>query len=197
MRIAVIPYQPDWKTQFEILRQELETVLADLHPVVEHIGSTAVEGLCAKPIIDIQVGVENEAAFEQVVERMARRNDYIYYKVFNDTMPGRRLFVKPSGDVEALGFAKVYHQLEGIPHEALNEKRVAHVHVWVYGTPDWNRHIAFREYLSAHEEVRMAYGQLKLELSAQEWAHGMAYNDGKNAFVKRVEGEAVRWYSER
>ncbi|MCC6411494.1 MAG: GrpB family protein, partial [Saprospiraceae bacterium] len=175
----------------------LETLLTDLHPVVEHIGSTAVEGLSAKPIIDIQVGVENEAAFEQVVERMSRRNDYIYYKVFNETMPGRRLFVKLSGDVEVLGFEKVYHQLEGIPHDALNKKRIAHVHVWVYGTPDWNRHIAFREYLRAYEDVRMSYEQLKLDLSQQEWAHGMAYNDGKNAFVKKVEGEAVRWWESR
>jgi GrpB-like predicted nucleotidyltransferase (UPF0157 family) len=168
MRIQIAPYQPAWKVRFERLREELSATLKELSPHIEHIGSTSVEGLAAKPIIDVQVGVQSEADFDRVVERMLQQDDLIYYQVFNESMPRRRLFVKLNGSVEQLGFPKVFDQLEGIPHEALNELRIAHIHVWVYGTEDWIRHIAFREYLRAHEDEKAQYQALKIELSQRQ-----------------------------
>jgi len=64
----------------------------------------------------------------------------------------------------------------------------------MYGIPDWARHIAFRDFRRAHEAVRKAYEQPKQDLSRQKWEHGMAYNAGKDVFVKRVEGEVVKWW---
>ena len=197
MKIKITPYQPAWKDQFERLREDLRAILKELDPQIEHIGSTSVEGLAAKPIIDVQVGVPSEADFDRVVERMSAQPDFIYYQVFNESMPRRRLFVKLNGPAEQLGFSKVFEQLEGIPHEALNDLRVAHIHVWVYGTEDWVRHIAFREFLKAHPDVKAQYQALKIELSRQEWQHGMAYNDGKNQFIKEMEVKALKWYSQK
>lgn len=105
---------------------------ADL--VSEHVGSTVVVGLSAKPIVDINVGVKSA---DLVVARMATRSDYIYYKVFND--------IRNAGFSCNLSrrmrqwIASVSRELADIPHDALYDRRVAHVHVWVFCSPDWER----------------------------------------------------------
>ncbi len=197
MKIILTPYQKIWLDQFLQISRELQDALEGLNPAIEHIGSTSVEGLSAKPIIDISTGVASAAEFDAVVARMRRLPTYIYYEAFNAGMPQRRLFVKLNDSVEALGFKPVFDSLEEIPHEAINEKRVAHVHVWVYGSEDWVRHIAFRDYLRTHETVRTAYETLKMELACKEWPDGMAYNAAKDRFIKQVETEAIRWYRTR
>jgi GrpB-like predicted nucleotidyltransferase (UPF0157 family) len=195
MKITIAPYQKGWSVQFAQISRDLKAILAGLDPVVEHVGSTAVEGLAAKPIIDINVGLPRAADLERAVERMAPQRSYIYYQAFNASMPQRRLFVKLHGAAEQWGFKPVYERLAEIPHEAIHEKRLAHVHVWVLGTADWIRHLAFRDYLRAHEAVKNEYQRLKVQLSQQEWQDGMEYNQAKDAFIKRVEAEAVNWYN--
>ena len=69
------------------------------------------------------------------------------------------------------------------------------IHVFVKDTEDWIRHIAFRDYLIHHEEVRNEYGRLKKELSKQEFDNIIAYNNAKNDFVKKVQVDAANWYS--
>lgn len=197
MKIEVVAYRKEWKLQFERIREALGSILSDLAPVIEHVGSTSVENLSAKPIIDINVGVGSEAVFDRVVECMSRQKDYIYYQAFNKTLPQRRLFVKLNDHAEKYGLKTVYENLDEIPHEEINNKRLAHVHVWVFGSDDWIRHLAFRDYLRAHEAVKKAYGQLKMELSGREWPNGMEYNNAKDPFIKEVERNAVNWYLKR
>jgi len=197
MKIILSPYQKNWQAQFLRISRELHEALKELAPMVEHIGSTSVDNLSAKPIIDVGVGVASSAEFDAVVVRMQRLPTYIYYEAFNAGMPQRRLFVKLNDSVEILGFKPVFDNLEEIPHEAINEKRVAHVHVWVYGSEDWVRHIAFRDYLRTHEAVKTAYEELKTELVRSEWPDGMAYNAAKDRFLKQAEAEALFWYRAR
>ena len=195
MKIEVVKYNQHWPEQFQKLKAELGILLRPLHPVIEHIGSTSVPGLSAKGVIDICVGVKNQHLFSDVVGYMHMHPQYIYYSVFNDVMPQRRLFVKLKDIDSVKEFGNVFSNREHIPHEEINSLRVAHVHVWEMDSRDWKRHLAFRDYLRKHEEVRKEYEALKLKLSQQEWKDGMAYNDGKNEFIKFHEAKAVEWHN--
>ena len=180
--------------QFEVLQNELSEILKPFKPVIEHIGSTSIPNLSAKPVVDVQVGVVSTVLFDAIVEKMELAEDYIYYQVFNQFLPQRRLFVKIKSSSNPTNFPKIFTDLETIPHEAINKVRMAHVHVWEFNSPDWIRHIAFRDYLSAHPQVCKQYEDLKLQLSQQDWKHGMAYNEGKEQFIKEVEQKAINWF---
>ena len=69
--VVVIPYHERWKTDFEEIKQELEFVLGDLAMAVEHVGSTSVPGLSAKPIIDIDVVIKDDTFFDAVVQKLS------------------------------------------------------------------------------------------------------------------------------
>ena len=193
MKITIAPYSPAWPSAFLHLKKEIAGILKELNPAIEHIGSTSVPGLAAKPIIDIQVGLASTDDFPIVEEKMMAHH-YIYYGVFNSTNPNRRLFVRLKEKEDQLRFPNKFTNLDNIPHDEINDLRLAHIHVWQQDTPDWNRHMAFREYLKAHPAVMQAYQELKMKLSEQEWQDGMAYNDGKNAFIKTMEAKAVAWH---
>lgn len=195
MKIYIEEYNEDWPLQFQEIKEELGTILKDLDPVIEHIGSTSVPGLAAKPIIDIAVGLKQKADLDRTINPMIE-NGYIYYQVFNEAMPLRRLYVKLKDSVGILHFKNTYTQNDTIPHEEINPHRLAHVHIWYYNTPDWKRHIAFRDYLIHHPQVKTQYEQLKKLLSQKEWKNGMEYNDGKDHFIKTEEAKALLWYEQ-
>lgn len=194
MQIKIAPYTTDWVNQFENFKAELAFLLHDFQPQIEHFGSTSVPGLSAKPVIDILVGIQELSQFDSLVESILRHDRYIYYQAFNAFIPNRRLFVRLKNTSSTETFVPVFSKLENIPHEKINEHRIAHVHVWKYQSDDWIRHIAFREYLKVHESVKLHYQQLKEALSLRVWQHGMEYNDGKDQFIKREEKNAVDWY---
>ena len=193
MKITISPYSQNWPVQFNTLKKEIAEILKGLNPVIEHIGSTSIPNLAAKPVIDIQVGLTSTDDFPLVEEKMMVHH-YIYYQVFNDAMPNRRLFVKLKKEEDHKMFPKKFTELENIPHEEINKYRHAHVHVWQVGTSDWDRHLAFRDYLIVNPELKQQYEDLKKKLSLKNWKHGMEYNDGKNSFIKKVQAEAVDWY---
>ncbi len=169
-------------------------MLQGIDPVIEHFGSTSVPGLAAKPIIDILVGVKDKIYFSSIVERLLEHSSYIYYQAFNKEMPDRRLFVRLKDGVDTGAFESVMDDLDTIPHDQINLARIAHIHIWEIDSEDWIRHIAFREYLKAHDDVREEYAALKRGLGKKNWSHGMEYNDGKNAFIKEEEAKAIAWY---
>ncbi|MEO1260614.1 MAG: GrpB family protein [Bacteroidota bacterium] len=195
MKITIAPYDPNWSVLFSDLKKEIGEILKELDPVIEHVGSTSVPKLAAKPIIDIAVGLSKKNDLDRTIEPMMD-NHFIYYEIFNEGMPNRRLFVKLKNG-HHLRFPKKFSEGDDIPHDELNLVRIAHVHIWEFGTSEWTRHIAFREYLKTHEEVKKQYANLKKELSKINWEHGMAYNDGKNDFIKREEAKAVAWYNSK
>ena len=194
MKLIIEPYNKDWPKQFLSIKKEIQTLLKQYHPIVEHFGSTAVPGLAAKPVIDILVGIEDISHFPHIVDLMLQHESYIYYKVFDKEIPERRLFVRLKDGVDTAGFDQIMNDFNNIPHDKINASRIAHVHIWEYNSSNWIRHIAFRDYLIAHEDVREKYGNIKKELGKKDWAHGMEYNDGKNAFLKEEEAKALVWY---
>lgn len=194
MKISIEPYNEDWPIQFAALKKEIHGLLVEFDPVVEHFGSTAVPGLPAKPVIDILVGIKNKNQLSSTVGPILQHKSYLHYQVFDAEIADRRLFVRLKDEIDNSEFDNVLDNFETIPHNKINQARIAHVHIWEINTPDWIRHIAFRDYLISHDEVRKKYGTLKMELGKKEWRHGMEYNDRKNAFIKREEKKAIEWH---
>lgn len=194
MKVTFEKYNSFWKNQFESIKNELEESIGFLNPKIEHIGSTSVEGLSAKPIIDIMIGVKDESELDKVPP-LLQGKDYIYYQKYNEVMPYRRFFIKLTDKPQNLGFPETIHKDDEIPEELHNHNlRLAHIHTIPVSSKHWLRHIAFRDYLSVHSEVREEYQQLKEKLSTMEWFDGNDYNEEKDPFIKREEKNAVQWY---
>lgn len=194
MKITFEPYRSSWKQAFNEIETELKKEIGFLKPQIEHIGSTSVEGLSAKPIIDILVGLHHNEELD-VIPPLLMDKDYIYYENYNIDMPYRRFFVKLKGSPKSLSLP-IHIKPEGIIPEELHNHtlRLAHIHVLPLDSAHWLRHIAFRDYLRVHPQVKAEYQLLKEKLSTQEWKDGNEYNDAKDAFLKREEQKAVKWY---
>lgn len=195
MKIEIEEYNREWTGQFEKIKADLYSILINLNPKIEHIGSTSVPDLAAKPIIDIQVGIKNSNDLDKTIEPMIN-NHYIYYEIYNSVMPDRRLFVGLKDEKDIRNFQNIYSKGDLIPHEKINQLRLTHVHIWEHGTKDWNRHIAFRNYLREHAEVKGQYESLKKQLSLKDWKDGNEYNDAKDSFIKTTEAKAILWDGE-
>jgi len=196
MKIELEEYNSEWSEKFGAVKQELQHILFNLNPEIEHIGSTSVPNLAAKPVIDIAVGVTDLEDLDKTVEPMLE-NKYIYYQVYNSAMPFRRFFVglKSKKDVEE--FNNIYKEKDTIPHEQIHSYKLCHIHIWKFNSPEWIRHIAFRDYLIEHPNIKNQYETLKKELSLKNWIDGNEYNDGKNDFIKTEETKAVLWYNKK
>lgn len=194
MKIDILPYDQNWIHQFGILKSELSIILDTINPSIEHIGSTSVPGLAAKNVIDVLVGLRENSHFDFAVNKLHQNERYIYYKAFEELFPHRRLFVRLKDGIHPAKFEKIFSHQEKIPHIEINKNRIAHIHIVEKDSLDWQRHIAFREYLKAHEDVRMEYQKIKAALSQKTWKHGMEYNEGKNQFIKQEEQKAIEWY---
>ncbi|SIS84232.1 GrpB domain, predicted nucleotidyltransferase, UPF0157 family [Chryseobacterium ureilyticum] len=194
MKVTFEKYNPIWKEQFESIKKDLEKNIGFLQPEIEHIGSTSVEGLSAKPIIDIMIGVKNETELDQIPS-LLQGKDYVYYEKYNEEMPYRRFFIKLKDKPQTLGFPEIIHLGDQIPEELHNHQlRIAHIHTIPTSSEHWLRHIAFRDYLRSHPDIKEEYQQLKEKLSQLEWIDGNDYNEGKDPFIKKEEQNAIQWY---
>lgn len=196
MKIAFEKYNPKWAIDFKIIKEELLQLIGFLNPRIEHIGSTSVEGLSAKPIIDILVGVNDETDLEKTISPLLNNNhNYIYYECFNEIMPYRRLFTKFKINPEELSIPKIIKDRNKIPASTEEFKcRLSNIHILSYDSEHWIRHIAFRDYLRVHPDIKNQYQSLKEELIKQEWRDVPEYNGGKDKFIKTEEKKAIDWY---
>ena len=153
------------------------TVLVDTD--IQHIGSTSVEGLSAKPVIDIMIGVNSEKDLDKIPPLLAGRQ-YVYYEKYNEDMPYRRFFVKLKAKPSEWSFPEQINKNDEIPEKLHDHSlRLAHIHVIPTDSEHWLRHIAFRDYLKAYPDVKAEYQKLKEELGKKEWEDGNEYNEAK------------------
>jgi GrpB-like predicted nucleotidyltransferase (UPF0157 family) len=196
MKFIITEYNPEWIDRFNAEQETIAEALKDFSPSIDHIGSTSVPGLGAKNIIDILVGLNNEDGLEKIIQPMLNANaGYVYYKLYEDQMPYRRYFVR----VEAFDPSKnpEIHKTVNIPEErpSLEDfKRLTHIHCITKDTHHWLRHIAFRDYLRVHPDVRDEYCELKKEISKKHYQDMLDYNDAKDSWVKATERKAIDWY---
>ena len=192
MKIVVEKYNPNWVSIFQKESEAIGSILREFNPIIEHIGSTSVPNLSAKPILDIMVGITDIKHLEDVVQQMMEQG-YIYYEAFNLIMPKRRFFVGLKEGSRIGNLKSIYKAEDTIPHDDIQSSKLVHVHVWEYNSDEWIRHKAFKEYLIVHPQIAKEYGELKLELSTSDWKDGNEYNEAKNNFIKREEGKALEW----
>lgn len=166
--ITVVDSDPSWPRKYAAERDRIAPALGDNLLAVWHIGSTAVSGLAAKPVIDIMAAVRSLEAADAAAERFAALGCE-YLGEFG--IPGRR-YLRRGGD-----------------------ERTHQVHIFAAGdTANISRHLAFRDYLRAHADARGEYAALKRSL-AREFPYDIdAYCDGKAAFVQEHEARALAAY---
>ena len=193
MKIEIEKYNPKWIEEFLKIKQELTSILKFLNPKIEHIGSTSIQSLSAKPIIDILVGINKNSQLDLTIDPMIQ-NKFIYYKVYDKDMPKRRFYVGLKDKKMHKKFNSIYSKNEEIPHKKIHSLKKCHIHIWEYGCPEWNRHIAFRDYLKQYSKIKQEYEILKLQLSKKDWINGNEYNNAKNNFIKKIESKAILWY---
>lgn len=162
MRVQIAEYDPSWPAAFEAERQRLEPLLGGVE--IHHIGSTAVPGLAAKPIIDMIACVER---YEELVRRLVAAAAYQYPQAFNATLAKRRFLLYPTP-----------------------EARTHHLHL-VHDCVELERYLAFRENLRASAELAGEYAVLKRTLAARFPYDREAYTEAKTEFIRSFERPAL------
>jgi GrpB-like predicted nucleotidyltransferase (UPF0157 family) len=195
MRVEVEKYNPEWSTLFKCLQIELEALLIDFKPIVEHIGSTAVPGLASKPVIDILVGVRHPENLDKIPGSL-KNHDYVHYQKYDAQTPYRSFFAKLKSRPCNFTIPKTYRHNEEIP-ESIDPYKLAHVYVLEYESNNWLRHIAFRDYLKSNVSIRQQYEEFKLALGKLFWLDSKEYNKAKDEFIKEAEKKALAWYGQR
>ncbi|MEM1001005.1 MAG: GrpB family protein, partial [Bacteroidota bacterium] len=174
MKIEIHPYNPAWPQLFAEEKQRLSAQLDGLGARIEHIGSTSVPDLAAKPIIDIAVGLQSPDHLDQMPDRMLQDPHYLYFPVYESMMPGRRYFLRISSAGQRAQLPQVIDNFELTLHPAVLTREYQ-IHIWVEATEDYQRHLRFRDHLRTHPQVRQAYEDLKKDLAQREWASGGDY----------------------
>jgi GrpB-like predicted nucleotidyltransferase (UPF0157 family) len=158
--VEVVAYDASWPSKFEAERLDLERVLAQwLVGGIEHIGSTAVPLLCAKPVIDMMAPVQSLEASRPAIEAVIEAG-YVYYPYKTEVM---HWFCKPTP----------LH-------------RTHHLHLVPIGSPLWSERLAFRNALRSNATLAAAYAELKLRLALEFRLDREAYTEAKAPFVSHV-----------
>lgn len=184
VKLKVLPYKESWPEQFNVIRSQLEEALPAGVITIEHIGSTAVPGLAAKPIVDILIGATNIGALNNTADTLAELPNLYYVPYWEDVMPFRRFFIQTVTAFQDAATPKVIRDRSwnDIPHTS----RLAHIHATTKEHPFFREHLEFRDILRKNEQLRQAYENLKLELSGKEWESGADYADAKAVFIEAV-----------
>ncbi len=167
--IKVVDYDPDWPVIFARLAAVLQKQLGRLAQRIEHVGSTSVPGLAAKPIIDLDIVIAGETALPQVCTLLAELG---YQHEGNLGIEGREAFKREDTTVP-----RVWQGTEWMTH---------HLYVCPADGRELARHLAFRNYLRTHPDVRDAYAELKRRLAEQYTYDRDGYTEAKTAFISRV-----------
>jgi GrpB-like predicted nucleotidyltransferase (UPF0157 family) len=166
--IYLSPYNSEWPCIFEAEKVALIKAIGQHIAAIEHIGSTAIPGIYAKPIIDIMIGVKCLREINDDVISALRTNGYFYIKQYEVNMPYRRYFQK--------------YNKEGV--------RTHQIHLVEVTNEFWQRHLLFRDYLREHANAAKRYENLKLEL-AKKFDDTYDYSIAKSEFCNEIYSKAL------
>lgn len=156
--IEIVPYSPDWPLQFQNHAKRIRTALGEVAMQIEHIGSTSVDELPAKPIIDILVVVADPSREDLYLPAMLSAGYEL--RVREPDFEEHRMFRTPERDV--------------------------HVHIFPPNSGEIDRYLLFRDFLRANPKARGEYATLKRELSAADWNDMNEYADAKTKFIEEI-----------
>ena len=158
--VVIVDYDPAWPGMFEKEKARLLAVAGTWMQDVQHVGSTAVPELAAKPIIDIMIAIYDLADVEKCIAPIESLG---YGYMGEHGLPERHFFRKPAPDTW-IG-------------------RTHHIHMVLKNSNQWTNQVNFRDYLRAHPETRQAYQDLKRDLAGQFGNDRFAYTDAKQEFI--------------
>lgn len=171
-KVEVVPYNLKWRESFETESKSIADALGDSVVAIHHIGSTAIPGIYAKPIIDLLAEVQD---LRKVDYKNSALESLGYAAMGEFGIPGRRYFRKdnPDGD------------------------RTHHLHIFEVGSAQVERHLTFRDYMIAHPLDAHKYSELKRKLAKQHRHSIEKYMDGKDGFIKEMDSNATRWRNQQ
>jgi len=164
--VVLVPHDPEWSRLFDEERRLIGSAFGDIVVAIEHVGSTAISGIPAKPIIDINIGV----ASLEVAREMKGTFTSIGYE-YRPFVPG----VTFDGLVDQELYVKGPESL-----------RTHYVHVAVHNSDFWNRTLLFRDYLRNHPDWAQKYGDLKVSLAEKYPNARTEYGDGKEPLILQI-----------
>lgn len=167
MRKIELVNRNDWTELFNKESQVLCDIIGDCIHKVHHIGSTAINNILAKPVIDIILEVNSLEALDSHNQKMT---DVGYTPMGEFGIEGRRFFTKGGDD------------------------RTHHIHAFIINDPNIIRHLAFRDYLNNNSELAEEYEKLKVTLQSKFATSPQEYSIGKNDLIQSLESKAMAWY---
>jgi GrpB-like predicted nucleotidyltransferase (UPF0157 family) len=165
--VRIVDYDPAWPALADAELRRLKAALGEVAVRLEHIGSTGVSGLAAKPILDLQLSVAAIKPRERYVEPLERLG---YLFVPAPESPEHHFFARPP-----------------------ERPRTHHLHVCEAGSEHEFRHVAVRDFLRAHDDEAASYAALKRQAVARHPQDRLAYIEGKDEYVAALEERAVAW----
>jgi len=168
-KVEIVEYNPKWVTLYTNEKSKILALVGHIAVAVEHIGSTAVPGLGAKPTIDLMVAVHRLSDADKCIKPLGNIG-YEYQPEHEDTMPERRFFRK------------------GEPPK----EQHYHLHMIEKQSQFWKEHMAFRDYLRTHPETAQQYYELKKELASKYGSDREGYTNAKTSFIDSIVIKALR-----
>ena len=156
--VLIVDYDPEWPRQFAVEAARIRAALGERALLLEHVGSTSVPGLAAKPILDILLAVPDSADESSYVP-----------------------------DLERAGYVLRTREPEWFQHRVLKGVEPAvNLHVFSPGCPEAERMLLMRDWLRTHEDDRALYETTKRELAQRTWKYVQNYADAKTAVVEAI-----------
>ncbi|BCB03685.1 GrpB family protein [Bacillus sp. KH172YL63] len=155
--VQLVPYDPKWQTQYHQEKNNIVSALGRSLKGIEHIGSTSVEGMDAKPIIDIMVGVKNLGEVDSLIEPLGNI-EYTY--IHKPELINRRFFRKGGW-----------------------RSGTCHLHICQFGGSEWHEKLLFRDYLREFPESAEQYARLKRNLATLYQFDRPRYTKEKEPFI--------------
>jgi GrpB-like predicted nucleotidyltransferase (UPF0157 family) len=171
--MLIHPYHPDWPEHFAQIASILNEAVGDHLVAIHHIGSTAVPGLAAKPIVDIDMEYPVGGALAPITSALEKLG---YYHNGDQGIPGREVFKRESG-------TSAYPVLDAIPH---------HLYLCASDNEELSRHLRFRDGLRSDKAARTAYEQIKREVAALAGEERKAYAEVKEKRARDLVESVLR-----
>jgi GrpB-like predicted nucleotidyltransferase (UPF0157 family)/RimJ/RimL family protein N-acetyltransferase len=163
--VDIVAYNPEWPTIASVEMSKLREILPSSKIIdIQHVGSTAIPGMAAKPIVDIQIAAHSLEEMKVIAIPVLQKLGYEYW--YENPDSERMFFVK------------------GMP--PFGDKRTHHVHIVEASSKHWNEKINFRDYLIAHPETAKEYQQLKMSLAEQYTYDREEYTNAKCEFINKI-----------
>jgi len=167
--VKVVPYDPEWPREFARLERTIREILGSLCLRIEHVGSTAVTGLVAKPILDIDVVISKETALEEVIAKL-KTAGYIFEG--DKGIPGRWAFARKDQNTPYADELRVWQD--------------HHLYVCREDNKELKRHIFLRDYLRNHPEKAREYARLKKQSAEIFQTDRLGYSKSKDEFLEYI-----------